>query len=128
MPLAKPLLGKAFSNLVCTYFTAIRYKLVQFWQSSSTPRPYQQPSWHAYTTYNAAQMLIAAIQQSPLPDRGNLRVRLSAPGFSAKDASDAMLRFRDETGELAKPQITLTRVVLCREQLAFRTLDQPECP
>jgi eukaryotic-like serine/threonine-protein kinase len=103
-------------------------RLVQFWQSSSTPRPYQQPSWHAYTTYNAAQMLIAAIQQSPAPDRGNLRVRLSAPGFSAKDASDAVLRFRDETGELAKPQITLTRVVQCGEQLAFRTLDQPECP
>jgi eukaryotic-like serine/threonine-protein kinase len=104
-------------------------QLGQFWQSNATPRAYQQPSWHAYTTYNAAQMLIAAIQQSPgRPDRQTLRARLAAPGFAAVDGSGQMLRFRDGTGELEKPQITLTRLVLCGEQVSFRALEQPDCP
>jgi eukaryotic-like serine/threonine-protein kinase len=104
-------------------------KLVKFWQSSSAPAPYRQPSWHTYTTYNAAQMLITAIQQHPEQpiDRLILRERLAAPGFSAKGASDEILRFRDGTGELQKPQITLTQVVRCQGQVVFRTLEQPGC-
>jgi ABC-type branched-subunit amino acid transport system substrate-binding protein len=100
-------------------------KLVKFWLSSSAPPPYRQPSWHTYTTYNAAQMLITAIKQHPRQqiDRIILRERLAAPGFSAKGASDEILRFRDGTGELQKPQVILTQVMQCGGQVVFRTLD-----
>ena len=105
-------------------------QLVKFWQSSSAPPPYRQPSWYAYTTYNAAQMLITAIQQHPRQqiDRIILRERLAAPGFSAKGASDEILRFRDGTGELQKPQVILTQVMQCRGQVVFQTLEQTGCP
>ncbi|MDF5717194.1 MAG: ABC transporter substrate-binding protein [Rhizonema sp. NSF051] len=105
-------------------------KLVKFWQSSSAPPPYRQPSWYVYTTYNAAQMLITAIQQHPEQqiDRIILRERLAAPGFSAKGASDEIVRFRDGTGELQKPQVFLTQVMQCRGQVVFRTLEQTGCP
>jgi eukaryotic-like serine/threonine-protein kinase len=104
-------------------------KLVKFWQ----PRPIgssEHPlSWHTYTTYNAAQVLITAIQQhreQPL-DRATLQQQLIEPGFVAQGVSGE-IRFRDGTGELQNPQVVITGVLQCGEKTIFQVLEQKTCP
>ncbi|NJK53441.1 MAG: ABC transporter substrate-binding protein [Leptolyngbyaceae cyanobacterium SU_3_3] len=98
-------------------------KLVKFWSLA------QQPiSWHTYTTYNAAQVVVSAISQrqgQPL-DRPLLRQQIASPTFSAPGAAGEV-RFRDGTGELQTPKIVLTQVLKC-DRILFQSLDQPTCP
>ncbi|WNZ47654.1 bifunctional serine/threonine-protein kinase/ABC transporter substrate-binding protein [Leptolyngbya boryana CZ1] len=95
--------------------------LVKFWQRSQHPI-----SWHTYTTYNAAQVIIRAVQQGEALDRASLRQQIAAPTFSAPGATGEV-RFRDGTGELQTPRITLTQVLKC-DRILFQALEQSTCP
>jgi ABC-type branched-subunit amino acid transport system substrate-binding protein len=101
-------------------------KLVQFWQ---TRPPSQHPlSWHTYTAYNAAQVLITAMQQHPgaALDRASVQQKLLEPGFVAQGAAGE-IRFRDRTGELQNPQVEFTGVLQCGDRAIFQIQGQ-RCP
>lgn len=101
-------------------------KLVQFWQ---TRPPSQHPlSWHTYTAYNAAQVLITAMQQHPgaALDRASVQQKLLEPGFVAQGAAGE-IRFRDRTGELQNPQVVFTGVLQCGDRAIFQIQGQ-RCP
>jgi ABC-type branched-subunit amino acid transport system substrate-binding protein len=82
--------------------------LAQFWQPKSGQG--RAIAWQTYTTYNAAQVLITALQQDPSLDRSTLRQRIAANGFSASGASGEI---RFDGGELQQPQVTLTTIAPC---------------
>ncbi|MGI0491626.1 protein kinase domain-containing protein [Alkalinema pantanalense CENA528] len=97
-------------------------QLVKFWNLA------QQPiSWHTYTTYNAAQVVISALAQrkGQSLDRAMLRQIIASPTFSAVGAAGDV-RFRDGTGELQTPRIVLTQVLQC-DRILFQTIEQPNC-
>jgi ABC-type branched-subunit amino acid transport system substrate-binding protein len=105
-------------------------RLIKFWSQRTPPK--QPIFWHTYTSYNATQVLISAIGQrrgQPL-DRSLLRQQIAAPTFSAPGASGEV-RFRDGTGELQTPKITLIQVLKCdslSDRILFQAIDQPTCP
>jgi ABC-type branched-subunit amino acid transport system substrate-binding protein len=82
--------------------------LAKFWQPKSGQG--RAIAWQTYTTYNASQVLITALQQDPSLDRSTLRQRIAANGFSAPGASGDI---RFDGGELQQPQVTLTTIAPC---------------
>jgi eukaryotic-like serine/threonine-protein kinase len=100
-------------------------ELVKFWQEGKATQP--QVNWYAYTSYNAAQVLIAAMQQNKQQklDRDTLRKLISAPGFST---ADGKVQFLEGTGELKNAPPTLTTVVECNGQPVFVRLNSKSCP
>jgi eukaryotic-like serine/threonine-protein kinase len=105
--------------------------LKQFWQSSGAS-PERSLSWHTYTSYNAVQVIVAALEKGQAIDRLQLRQALASPSFSAAGAAGP-IRFRDGTGELQTTSITLIKVLKCRtgkqgDRILFQALDRPSCP
>jgi ABC-type branched-subunit amino acid transport system substrate-binding protein len=100
--------------------------LVKFWQQGAAPQP--QINWYAYTSYNAAQVLITAIQQNKQQklDRDTLRKLISTPGFSTP-APD-QVQFIEGTGELKNAPPTLTTVAECNGKPVFLGLKSKNCP
>jgi eukaryotic-like serine/threonine-protein kinase len=103
----------------------MKSKLASFWKQETEPQP--QISWYAHTTYNAAQVLITAIQQNKHKklDRNTLREWISASGFSTLKPDK--VRFKKGTGELDNPPSTRTTVVKCKEKLVFLPA-KSKCP
>ncbi len=100
--------------------------LVKFWQQGTAPQP--QINWYAHTTYNAAQVLITAMQQNKQQklDRGTLRKLISAPGFSTPEPDK--VQFIEGTGELKNAPPTLTTVVECNGKPVFLGAKSKSCP
>ncbi len=106
--------------------------LQKFWQSPpNAPQPLI--SWHTATAYDAAQVVISAIErgQGQNRDRASLREQIAAPGFAAVGASGP-IRFRDGTGELQTFNIVLTKIAQCKslgraDTLVFQPIAQPNC-
>jgi ABC-type branched-subunit amino acid transport system substrate-binding protein len=100
--------------------------LVKFWQQGAAPQP--QINWDAYTSYNAAQVLITAMQQNKERklNRDTLQKLISAPGFSTP-APDKV-QFIEGTGELKNAPHTLTIVAECNGKLIFVGLKSKSCP
>jgi ABC-type branched-subunit amino acid transport system substrate-binding protein len=103
----------------------MKSKLARFWQQETEPQP--QISWYAHTTYSAAQVLIAAIQQNKHKklDRNTLREWISAKGFST--LAPDKVQFKEGTGELENSPSTRTTVVKCKEELVFLPANS-KCP
>jgi eukaryotic-like serine/threonine-protein kinase len=92
-------------------------ELVKFWQQGTEPRP--QINWDAYTSYNAAQVLITAMQQNQEQklDRDTLQKLISATGFSTPKPNQ--VQFIENTGELKNAPPTLTTVAECNGKPVF---------
>jgi eukaryotic-like serine/threonine-protein kinase len=101
-------------------------ELVKFWQQGTAPQP--QINWEAYTSYNAAQVLITAMQQSEQQqlNRNTLRKLISAPGFSTPEPDK--IQFLNGTGELEDAPSTLTTIVECNGKPIFLGLKSKSCP
>jgi eukaryotic-like serine/threonine-protein kinase len=104
----------------------MKSELVNFWRQGTKPQP--QINWDAYTSYNAAQVLITAMQQNKQQklDRDTLRKLISAPGFSTP-APD-QVQFIEGSGELKNAPPTLTIVAECNGKPVFLGLKSKSCP
>ncbi len=91
-------------------------ELVKFWQQETAPQP--QIHWYAYTSYNAAQVIITTIQKNSHRKltRDILREWISAPGFATSDG----VEFAEGRGELKEDKPTLTTVVRCNGKYVFQ--------
>jgi eukaryotic-like serine/threonine-protein kinase len=100
--------------------------LVKFWQQGTAPQP--EINWYAYTTYNAAQVLITAMQQNKQQklDRDKLRQLISAPDFSTPEPDK--VQFIEGTGELKNAPPTLTTVKECNGKPVFLGAKSKSCP
>ncbi len=100
--------------------------LVKFWQQGKAPQP--QINWYAHTSYNAARVLITAMQQSQQRklNRDTLRELISAPGFSTPEPDK--VQFIKGTGELENAPQALTTVVECNGKPVFLGLKSKSCP
>ncbi len=101
-------------------------ELIRFWKdpknSDSMP-----VDWRTYTSYNATWILATALNDSTIRTRESLRGKLDTPGFKAI-GMDGEIRFREKSGELADPKITMSVIQQCGDRLTTVDFYNQVCP
>ncbi len=100
--------------------------LIQFWKDDRIPQE-SSVDWRTFTSYNATWILATALNDSAVRSRERLQKKLSEPTFKA-DTVSGELRFRERSGELAKPNITLTTIKQCGDRYRTVNFYKPICP
>ena len=100
--------------------------LLKFWQDSSMNQD-NAVDWRTFTSYNATWILATALNDRAVNSRVRLQEKLSEPTFKA-DSLGAELRFRERSGEIAKPNITLTTIAKCGDRYTTVNFRKPICP
>ena len=105
--------------------------LVSFWKDDASSKP-RKVDWRTFTTYNATWAMATALNNlylNPKPmNRDNLRRELSEPGFKAVTLDQRELRFSENTGEIDRPNITVSTVMKCGEVFTTVNFNKPICP
>ena len=100
--------------------------LIKFWQDSSMNQD-SSVDWRTLTSYNATWILATALNDSAVRSRVRLQEKLSEPTFKA-DSLGVELRFRERSGEIANPNITLTTIAKCGDRYTTVNFRKPICP
>ncbi len=100
--------------------------LIKFWQDSSMNQD-NSVDWRTLTSYNATWILATALNDSAVRSRVRLQEKLSEPTFKA-DSLGVELRFRERSGEIANPNITLTTIAKCGDRYTTVNFRKPVCP
>ena len=100
--------------------------LIKFWQDSLMNQD-NSVDWRTLTSYNATWILATALNDSAVRSRVRLQEKLSEPTFKA-DSLGVELRFRERSGEIAKPNITLTTIAKCGDRYTTVNFRKPICP
>ena len=100
--------------------------LIKFWQDSSMNQD-NSVDWRTLTSYNATWILATALNDSAVRSRVRLQEKLSEPTFKA-DSLGVELRFRERSGEIANPNITLTTIAKCGDRYTTVNFRKPICP
>jgi eukaryotic-like serine/threonine-protein kinase len=93
--------------------------IIKFWQAKSGKKA--ALTWQAFTTYNAAQVIITAMNDLERLDRVKLREKIAAPNFYALSTSGKIKFYK---GELQEPKILLTCYSAISEKNASLDLDK----
>lgn len=83
--------------------------------------------WRTLTSYNATWILATALNDSAVRSRVRFQEKLSEPTFKA-DSLGVELRFRERSGEIANPNITLTTIAKCGDRYTTVNFRKPICP
>ena len=100
--------------------------LIKFWQDSSMNQD-NSVDWRTLTSYNATWILATALNDSAVRSRVRLQEKLSDPTFKA-DSFGVELRFREKSGEIANPNITITTIAKCGDRYTTVNFRKPICP
>lgn len=100
--------------------------LIKFW-SDSLMNQDNPVDWRTLTSYNATWILATALNDSAVRSRVRLQEKLSEPTFKA-DSLGVELRFRERSGEVANPNITLTTIAKCGDRYITVNFRKPVCP
>jgi ABC-type branched-subunit amino acid transport system substrate-binding protein len=93
--------------------------IIKFWQAKSGKKA--ALTWQAFTTYNAAQVIITAMNDLERLDRVKLREKIADPNFYALSTSGKIKFYK---GELQEPKILLTCYSAISEKNASLDLDK----
>ncbi len=100
--------------------------LVKFWQDGLMNQD-SSVDWRTLTSYNATWILATALNDSAIRSRVRLQEKLSDPAFKANPLG-VELRFRERSGEIANPNITLTTIAKCGDRYTTVNFRKPICP
>ncbi len=123
--------GKMLFSSTWDVSSAPNSPLVSFWKDDAFSRP-RKVDWRTFTSYNATWIMATALNNlylNPKPmTRGNLLKELSETGFKAVTSDKRELNFSKNTGEIDRPNITVSTVMKCGEIFTTVNFNKPICP
>jgi eukaryotic-like serine/threonine-protein kinase len=105
--------------------------LLSYW--NSTKQSKSLVDWRTFTSYNAVWMMATALKDDAVRTREALQQKLAQPNFQAigagsGDESQRILKFQEQSGEIANPKIYLSIVAKCDDRYTTVLYKNPVCP